>query len=126
MMPSVQGPAESPVERARGKTALYPCSVCPECLCDFRPQTFNQLFCSPAHRDQWNNRAAIRGRVLTPLAIVARLTRGGTRGDRETGKRAAQDAAMLIQRWRDEDAESGRMPHAEYLRRRYLGGFDPL
>ncbi|MBD8677955.1 hypothetical protein IFT55_05800 [Sphingomonas sp. CFBP 13720] len=85
-----------------------------------------QLFCTVAHRDAWNGRAAVRGRVLTPLAIVARVTRNGTRGDRKTGARAASEAATLIQQWRDDDRAAGRMSHPEYLARRYRVGFDPL
>ncbi|WP_230769501.1 hypothetical protein [Sphingomonas sp. Leaf4] len=68
----------------------------------------------------------IRGKVLTPLAIVARVTRNGTRGDKATGARAASEAATLIQQWRDDDAAAGRMSHPEYLARRYRTGFDPL
>lgn len=99
---------------------------CPECLAPFERRHPGQLFCTPLHRDTWNNRASIRGRVLTPLAIVARVTREGSRGDRKTGKRAASEANALIQRWRDEDQAAGRMPHPEYLAQRYRAGFDPL
>ena len=99
---------------------------CPECLASFAPAHPLQLFCSPAHRDAWNNRYTVRGRVLTPLAIVARLTRDGTRGDKQTGRRAAVEQAILIQRWRDDDRAAGRMEWPEYLRRRYAIGFDPL
>ena len=99
---------------------------CPECMAGFVATQAGQLFCTPAHRDAWNNRGTVRGRVLTPLAMVARITRDGTRGDRVTGKRASSENAALIQRWRDEDAAAGRMPWPEYLRRRYAAGFDPL
>lgn len=113
-MSSVQGPSEKPVWR------------CPECLTVYNRKHPGQLFCTPRHRDTWNNRASIRGRVLTPLVIVARVTRDGTRGDKPTGRRAAAEAALLIQRWRDEDAAAGRMAHPEYLALRYRAGFDPL
>ena len=99
---------------------------CPECGASFAPVHAFQLFCSPAHRDTWANRQTVRGRVLTPLVIVARITRDGTRGNRETGKRAAADSAQLIQRYRDEDLAAGRMAWPEYLSRRYEIGFDPL
>lgn len=99
---------------------------CPECMNSFKPHQSNQLFCSIAHRAAWNNRAAVRGRVITPLAIVSRLTRQGTRGDGEIGRRASADLNLLIQRWADEDRAAGRMPHDQYLRRRYRCGFDPI
>lgn len=126
-MSSVQGPPETHVSTTlpvSGATDTRP--QCPECLSPFKRRHPGQLFCTVAHRDAWNGRAAVRGRVLTPLAIAARVTRNGTRGDRATGARAASEAAALIQRWRDEDRAAGRMDHPEYLARRYRTGFDPL
>ncbi len=99
---------------------------CPECRQAFARRHPGQLFCTAAHRDAWNNRAAVRGRVLTPLVIVARVTRNGTRGDRVTGARAASELATIVQHYRDEDRAAGRMDHPEYLARRYRAGFDPL
>jgi len=99
---------------------------CPECRARFVPRHPGQLFCTAAHRDAWNNRQTVRGRVLTPLVMVARETRNGTRGDRVTGARAASQAATLMQRHRDEDRAAGRLSHPEYLARRYRAGFDPL
>lgn len=92
----------------------------------FKPHQSNQLFCSVKHRNAWNARADVRGRVLTPLALVVRLTRQGTRGDKEIGHRATHEHNLLIQRWADEDRAAGRMPHDQYLRRRYRCGFDPI
>jgi hypothetical protein len=101
---------------------------CPECLTLFKPRQAGTLFCCPAHRDAWNNRQTVRGRVLVPLDMVSRLTRGGTRGTpekRAIGKRAASDHHKLTQRYRDEDRAAGRMDFVEYLGRRYEEGFDP-
>lgn len=101
---------------------------CPECGAGYSRKHPMQLFCTTAHRDTWNNRAAKRGRVLLPFAQVARATRDGTRGsprDRELGKRAAADMHRLLQRWRDEDAEAGRMPAPDFLVARYRAGFEP-
>lgn len=64
--------------------------------------------------------------MLTPLAMVARLTRQGTRGDRNTGRRATSHFNVLVQQYRDEDLAAGRMPWVEYLALRYAAGFDPL
>lgn len=128
-MSSVQGLPEKPVSDDRPDAAPFGAGECPECKPDAR--TFvrshpGQLFCTTDHRDAWNARAATRGRKLAPMAIVARLTRNGTRGDRATGARAAAEQHALITRWRDEDAAAGRMSHTEYLARRYRAGFDPL
>jgi hypothetical protein len=121
----LDGPPQTGHQRIR-----YRERQCPECLTAFAPVVGHQLFCSTLHRRAWNNRATVRGAVLAPLAIVARLTRAGTRGDRETGKRAASDMALLIQRYRDEDRRAndgrGRMDQVQYLRARYAAGFDPL
>lgn len=126
-MSLLQGPPGTALQA----TAAISCTTdtrlpCPECLTPFVRRHPKQLFCTVEHRDAWNNRATVRGRVLTPLAIVARVTRNGTRNDRETGARAASEQATLIQRWRDEDRAAGRMDHPEYLARRYRAGFDPL
>jgi hypothetical protein len=106
---------------------------CPECLRPFEPKVFNQLFCCPAHNADWNNRATARGRKLTPLSIVARVTRNGTRGTpeaREAGRAASNAHNQLIQRYRDEDRAAnqgkGRMEWPEYMARRIHLGFDPL
>ena len=103
---------------------LSPC--CPECLREFVPTQPTQLFCTPAHRVAWGNRMTVRGRVATPLLIAARLTRGGSRGDHIYGARATRESDALIRHYRAEDAADGRMGVLEYVRRRYLLGFDPL
>lgn len=89
----------------------------------------NQLFCSREHNAAWNNRATARGRVLTPISIVARITRNGTRGTeeaRKAGREASNHHNALIQRYRDEDRKAGRMEWPEYMIRRFKLGFDPL
>lgn len=121
---SVQGHAGKP---AGADCALGPVSGrrrCPECLCAFVPRHPGQLFCAPSHRDTWNNRASVRGRVLTPLVMASRVTRNGTRGIRAVGTRASNDANRLLQQWKEEDAAAGRMPWDEYMARRYAVGFD--
>ena len=100
---------------------------CPECMRLFEPNVANQLFCCPAHNAAWNNRQTKRGRVLTGIDMAAYITRNGTRGPaehREAGKRAGRDRHRLIQRWRDEDAQAGRMAHPEYNARRYKAGLE--
>lgn len=102
---------------------------CPECAKLFEPNVVNQLFCTSAHTTAWNNRATARGRVLTPLSIVARVTRNGTRGTpeaRAAGREASHLHNQLIQRYRDEDRKAGRMEWPEYMARRLRLGFDPL
>lgn len=123
MKSSVQGPPQKPAQSVTIDPAP---TICPECLTGFQRRHPGQLFCTPAHRDQWNNRAAVRGRVLTPLAIVTRATRGGSRGDTDTGRKARQHHDRLIQRWIEEDRAAGRMDWPSYLRLRYGVGFDPL
>lgn len=129
-MSSVQGPPGTPRTAdptPAGQDDARP--QCPECLQRFRRTHALQLFCTPRHRDRWNNRAAIRGRVLTPLQMVARITRNGTRGtpaDREACRRASSQLNYLINRYRDEDAQAQRMSWPAYMALRYAGGFDPL
>jgi hypothetical protein len=122
----LQGQPQSAHESAPRDPANKAGATCPECLQSFPRKHPGQLFCSATHRDAWNNRATVRGRVLTPLAIVERVTRGGSRGDAQTGKRARQQKDALIQRWIEEDRAAGRMAWTEYMARRYAVGFDPL
>jgi hypothetical protein len=102
--------------------------ICPECTRLFEPNRRNQLFCTSAHKRDWENRATVRGKVLTPLAAVARMTRNGTRGAddlRDIGRRASNRQNQLIREWRDEDRAAGRMDAGEFLRVRLkFGLFD--
>lgn len=123
---SEQGCAQQLARRDRRGHAAWPARQCPECLCSYAPHHALQLFCTVAHRDAWNNRIAVRARVLGPLALVSRITRQGTRGDRATGRRATADCHALLQRWVNEDRAAGRMAWPDYLRLRYAIGFDPL
>jgi hypothetical protein len=129
-MSSVQGPPGKPQEPLLPPEPMDDArSVCPECQQRFARTHPLQIFCTPRHRDRWNNRAAVRGRVLTPLQMVARITRNGTRGsaaDREAGKRASSQLNYLINRYRDEDAQAQRMAWPAYMALRYATGFDPL
>ncbi len=120
---SPRGHNRLPGQQAGG----WPPRPCPECMALFEPKVANQLFCTPQHKADWNNRQTARGRVLTPLSITARITRDGTRGpqeDRDAGKRAAKQTRALIQQYRDEDRAAGRMPWPQYSRRRRELGLD--
>lgn len=108
-------------ERVSVFSGSYRCAECPKV---FLPAGPRQMFCCPDHRTAWHDRDKIRGRKLVPLRMAAQITRGGSRGDIEIGKRARRDAEHLERRWIAEDAAAGRMNPAEYMRRRYALGFD--
>lgn len=126
----LQGCSQKGDNRIPGQqTGEWPPRLCPECMRLFEAKVVNQLFCKPEHNTDWNNRATKRGRVLTPLAMVARITRNGSRGTpeaREAGKRASSQYNALVQRYRDEDRDAKRMEWAAYIILRYDQGFDPL
>lgn len=132
--PLLQGCSQMGHNRLPGQQeGGWPVRQCPECMKPFEPKVVNQLFCKPAHNADWNNRATKRGRVLTPLGMVARITRNGTRGTpeaREAGKTASSYYATLVQRYRDEDRAAndgrGRMEWPAFMILRILTGFDPL
>ena len=116
------------VPRPRPNAPKHGFGTCPECLGEFEKHQADKLFCCQAHRRAFNNRLTVRGAVLAPLAIVARKTRNGTRGtphDIIYGAKASTHADTLARRWAAEDKAEGRMPMNEYLRLRYLNGFDP-
>jgi hypothetical protein len=100
--------------------------VCPECGERARKHHPRQIFCSTAHKRAREARTRRRGAMLYPFAVVARVTRGGTRGNRHDalGAAAQRDLDLLIQRWRDEDAAAGRMDELDYLALRRRLGFD--
>ena len=121
MQPSVTQSPETPAPAPPPA-----CRTCPECGARFalKRGQWRTLFCGPAHRTAWHNRATVRGRVLTPLVMAERETRGGTRGDTETGKAARRMACALMQQWKEEDKAAGRMSQAQYVRLRLKLGFD--
>jgi hypothetical protein len=100
--------------------------VCPECLVRFRPKATRQLFCCAEHKRSWYNRSMKRGGKLFSVVAAARETRDGTRGAKDVGKQASAEANLLLQGWRDEDRTAGRMGQVEYMRRRYVMGFDAI
>ena len=101
---------------------------CPECLAAVKPSVAagnRNMFCCPEHRVAYVNRNTVRGRSFVALAMAARMTRDGTRGElRETGKRAARQARALQQQWIDEDRAAGRMLADEYCALRHRLGHD--
>jgi hypothetical protein len=112
--------AEKAAERPTGA----PRATCPECGLPFTLTASRQMFCSPAHKATFHNRQTVRGRVLTPLSIADRITRGGSRGDKVTGRAARGDAQKLMDRWAADDREAGRMSMTEYVRRRKALGYE--
>ena len=61
---------------------------------------------------------------MTPLAIADRMTRGGSRGDVATGRKARLLAQRLIDAWVAEDRDAGRLPMVDYVRRRAALGYE--
>lgn len=95
---------------------------CAECMSPFQRVQSAQLFCCREHKRAYNNRWLKRGAVIAPLYAAARMTRGGSRGDKITGARARGDAEHLVQRWNDEDRAAGRMAAVDYVAARYRFG----
>ncbi|MCP3730418.1 hypothetical protein M9978_08250 [Sphingomonas sp. MG17] len=82
------------------------------------------MFCSPAHKRAWHNRDTVRGARLAPLAIASHSTRGGTRGDKDTGRDARRAAEQLMRQWDADDRAAGRMRAIEYVALRNRLGYD--
>jgi len=97
---------------------------CPECPATWEHGHPNKMFCGDPCRDAYTSRLDKRGRQLAPYAMASYATRGGTRGDHVTGKRARQDAEFLMRLWKEEDAEAGRLSVTEYMALRYAKGFE--
>jgi len=124
----VNAPAPSVLDASAQKAdSANPCirgRTCPECGTLFRAAHPRQIFCSPAHKRAWHNRDTVRGARLTTLAMAAHSTRGGTRGDKETGKRARRDSEQLMRQWDADDRAAGRMRAVEYVALRNRLGYD--
>lgn len=119
--PVLDAPAETP---AGASAPVSGGSACPECLQPFKRAHPRQLFCCDAHKRAWHNRNTVRGARLASLAIAAHSTRNGTRGDKDTGKRARRDAEQLMRQWDIADREEGRMRAIEYIALRNRLGYD--
>ena len=92
--------------------------ACPECGAE-RPLGTRSMFCSPQHKAAFHNRQTVRGRVLTPLAMAVRQTRGGSRGDfAKLGRALRRQADRMMQKWTDEDRAAGRLTAAAYCDQR--------
>lgn len=115
----LHGPAGKPAKREAPSMR----HVCPECAQPFQAVHSRQLFCCPEHKAAFHNRATVRGRVLAPMAMAARITRDGSRGDMETGKAARRESRQLIDAWAREDREAGRMDMVAYMRERRRIGY---
>ena len=96
---------------------------CPECAQPFKPVHPRQLFCSAAHKTAFHNRWTVRGRALAPVAVAARVTRDGSRGDTGIGKQARRESHHLMDRFAREDREAGRMTMVGYMRERWRIGY---
>ena len=106
-----------------GAAPTFGVAFCPECRQPFQRIHPRQLFCCAAHKRTFHNRATVRGCTLAPIAIAARITRDGSRGDRETGKAARNESRQLMDRWAREDREAGRMSMVDYMRARARIGY---
>jgi hypothetical protein len=89
----------------------------------FHPVHPRQLFCSNAHKTAFHNRWTVRGRALAPVAVAARITRDGSTGDTDIGKKARRESRHLMDRWAREDREAGRMTMVDYMRERWRIGY---
>lgn len=131
-MSVLHGSSETPAEDScapgspsiplRG-VAIYKPRPCPECMAHFQPVHPRQLFCSEAHKRAFNNRWTVRGRALAVIATAARITRGGNRGDRQTGRTARREAERMMSRFAQEDRDAGRMSAVDYMRDRQKIGY---
>lgn len=95
---------------------------CAECPAHFAPRDAKQLFCGIPCKRAYNNRWLTRGAVLAPIYTAARVTRGGSRGDKAIGRKARQAAEQLVQRWIEEDAAAGRLDAVAYVAHRLRHG----
>lgn len=85
---------------------------CAECRACFKPKQLKQAFCQPSCTLAWHNRAAKRGKLLTPLLIASREGRSDP-----VAKWALSEYCRLAGMYRDEDKAAGRMSALNFLKR---------
>lgn len=112
-------PASRPALKARS---------CAECGETFIPNSYQQQFCSPAHKTAFQNRAAVEGRAILALAKAWRAGRNvkGSGEDAEKRKavasRALSEMCAILDSFMADDAAAGRPNPLEYAGRLLANG----
>lgn len=86
-------------------------STCPECGGPVTQPAKGRarIFCKEAHKQAFRNRLAVRGKMLTGLALGWRVDRGSG----PTAKAAFAQMCAMLDEWNADDREAGR-PRADY------------
>ncbi len=79
---------------------------CPECSAEFTPRNGRARFCTPHHKEAFHTRNAIRGQILTGLAMS---WRAGKHGAGDVSKFAHREMCALLDRYIAEDRAAGRL-----------------
>lgn len=90
---------------------------CAECGTRFTSKQTKACFCSRDCRQAFHNRAAARGKTLTPMIMASRQGRGT-----EVGKLAQAEWARLAARFAEEDKAAGRMSMLQFVKRQHALG----
>lgn len=97
-------------------TGMEP-QTCPECALSFIPHDARQLFCTRAHRREFENRLTA---VMAPHAIEAMAWRAGRhKKGNPTARVAFVEFTLAIDKANADAKLAGRMSALEYLRLRY-------
>lgn len=90
---------------------------CENCGTVFTPSRGRQVFCQVACKSAAKDRAAVRGKVILPLALAWRAGRGSK--DKATTTRAFRELCAMLDRYAAEDAKAGRVAPVKALARQY-------
>lgn len=89
--------------------------VCHECGGEFVHKSYQQQFCSTAHKAAFQNRQAVQGRAVVALAKAWRASRN-RKDDRELGSKALAELCSILDSFNADDREVGRPSPVKYAR----------
>ncbi|WCD56220.1 hypothetical protein [Caulobacter phage BL94] len=97
--------------------------TCPECGQKFEAKHHRASFCSPAHRNAYNNRQLAEGQRIVAIAKAWRQSRSTSdKSLKEAGKAAFSQLCRELDMLNAADFEHGRMSALKVYRRRLAGG----
>lgn len=97
--------------------------TCPECLASFAGDV-TAVFCTPAHKQAFHNRAMKRGKVLVPMLLAWRAAKSKRKDP--VGAWAFGEICWMADMWNAEDRAAGRMAAGTYLLPKHRSGWSAV
>ncbi len=96
-----------PAPKPESKPLGWKSRLCAECGAEFVPNSYQQTFCSAAHRLAFHNRAAVEGRAFIAFAKAWRVSRN-SKGSAKLGAVCLSEMSRILDSFISADAKEGR------------------